>query len=129
MAFDMQAMRAQLQTFSSSKHTPRFVLFKGDWCGDCVRGVPPTKAVIVAAGLSLVEVDVGDSETWRDPNHPLRVDQQLKLTGIPTLIEWTENGPAVKRLGPELESASTAAEVERLVTAFVVEAQLRAAKG
>lgn len=61
--------------------------------------MPPTKAVIVAAGLSLVEVDVGDSETWRDPNHPLRVDQQLKLTGIPTLIEWTENGPAVKRLG------------------------------
>lgn len=76
-----------------------FYFLLGDWCGDCVRGVPPTKAVIAAAGLSLLEIDVGDRETWRDQNHPLRVDQQLKLTGIPTLIEWTENGPAAKRLG------------------------------
>jgi len=74
-----------------------FYFLLGDWCGDCVRGVGPIKAVIAAAGLSLLEIDVGDG--WRDPSHPLRIDQQVKLTGIPTLIEWTENGPAAKRLG------------------------------
>jgi Eukaryotic protein of unknown function (DUF953) len=63
--------------------------------------VPPTKAVIAAAGLSLLAIDVGDRGQWRDPNHPLRMDSQLKLTGIPTLIEWTENGPAAKRLGKQ----------------------------
>ena len=77
--------------------------FIGDWCGDCVRGVPPTKAVIAAVGVSLLEIDVGDRAQWRDPNHPLRVDPQLKLTGIPTLIEWTENGPGEKRLGKGLD--------------------------
>jgi hypothetical protein len=53
----------------------------------------------LAVNLPFIEIDVGDRATWRDPNHPLRVDPEFKLTGIPTLIEWTEKGPAAKKLG------------------------------
>ena len=94
MPFDFQAAQSRMQAFLSSSTSPRFILFKADWCGDCVRGVPPTRAAVAAAGAPLLEIDVGDAQRWRDPNHPLRTHPSFQLQGIPTLIEYssTEKG-------------------------------------
>lgn len=47
--------------------------------------------------VALLKAYVGDRPTWRNPQHPLRVDPRFKLTGVPTLIRW-ENGSVKGRL-------------------------------
>ncbi len=54
----------------------------------------------------------------QDPNHPFRHAHHLRLTGIPTLLRWTRDGPGA-RIGPELESATTEEAAEALVARFV----------
>lgn len=41
---------------------------------------------------------MGCGAEWRNPAHPLRVDPDVKLTGIPTLFSWGASGPE-QRLG------------------------------
>ncbi len=47
---------------------------------------------------TLLEVCVGSRPVWKDPGHPFRHDPELHLSGIPTVIRWTEAGPA-ERVG------------------------------
>lgn len=85
------------------------------WCPDCVKAEGPIRAAAAAAGAPLLTAYVGDRATWRDPGHPLR--EELRLTGVPTLLAWGSGGPG-RRLGPELEAACSAEEAMRLAAAF-----------
>ena len=38
--------------------------------------------------VALLRAYVGDRPTWRNPQHPWRVDSRFKLTGVPTLVRW-----------------------------------------
>lgn len=38
--------------------------------------------------VALLRAYVGDRPTWRNPQHPWRVDSRFKLKGVPTLISW-----------------------------------------
>ena len=63
-------------------------------------------------------LQVGDRSTWKNPAHPLRHDTSLKLSGIPTLMHWTEKGPSL-RLDSHLERAPHPDAAADLVAAFI----------
>ncbi|KAG4947735.1 hypothetical protein AAZX31_15G253500 [Glycine max] len=63
------------------------------WCPDCVRAEPVIYKKLEASpdDIALLRAYVGDRPTWRNPQHPWRVDPRFKLTGVPTLIRWENN--------------------------------------
>ena len=67
-------------------------------------------------------LQVGPRATWKDKQHPLRHHPSLELTGIPTLVHWSNGAPAGK-LGPELEAASSTKEADGLIREFVLQHQ------
>lgn len=69
------------------------------WCPDCVTAEPVIYKKLEASpdDIALLRAYVGDRPTWRNPQHPWRVDQRFKLTGVPTLIRW-ENDAVKGRL-------------------------------
>ncbi|XP_010265834.1 PREDICTED: thioredoxin-like protein Clot [Nelumbo nucifera] len=89
------------------KHQANLILFLADkdpstslsWCPDCVRAEPVIykKLEASSANVALLRGFVGDRPTWRNPNHPWRVDSRFKLKGVPTLVSW-ENGAITGRL-------------------------------
>ncbi|GLT87773.1 hypothetical protein SLE2022_058350 [Rubroshorea leprosula] len=91
----------------ASKNKANLVLFLADkdpstslsWCPDCVRAEPVIYKKLEASSddVALLRAYVGDRPTWRNPNHPWRVDPRFKLTGVPTLISW-ENDTIKGRL-------------------------------
>ncbi|KAE8038196.1 hypothetical protein FH972_010728 [Carpinus fangiana] len=60
------------------------------WCPDCVRAEPVIykKLEATADDVVLLRAFVGDRPTWRNPQHPWRIDSRFKLTGVPTLVRW-----------------------------------------
>lgn len=40
----------------------------------------------------LLRTYVGDRPTWRNSQHPWRVDSTFRLKGVPTLIKWENDG-------------------------------------
>lgn len=44
----------------------------------------------------LIECSVGQPQQWRDKQNPYRVNQ--KVTNVPTLIKWRQNGAEIGRL-------------------------------
>ncbi|KAJ8899209.1 hypothetical protein K2173_012385 [Erythroxylum novogranatense] len=68
------------------------------WCPDCVRAEPVIykKLEAYADEVALLRAYVGDRPTWRNSQHPWRVDSRFKLTGVPTLISWDWNNDSVK---------------------------------
>lgn len=66
---------------------------------DCVRAEPVIYKKLEASSddVALLKAYVGDRPTWRNPHHPLRIDSQFKLKGVPTLILW-ENDEIKGRL-------------------------------
>ncbi|GLT60033.1 hypothetical protein SLA2020_328220 [Shorea laevis] len=82
----------------ASKNKANLILFLADkdpstslsWCPDCVRAEPVIYKKLEASSddVALLRAYVGDRPTWRNPNHPWRVDPRFKLTGVPTLISW-----------------------------------------
>ncbi len=65
-------------------------------------------------------MQVGPRPVWKDQQHPLRNHPQLQLTGIPTLVHWKDSAPSDK-LGPELESAISTQEADKLIQLFVAQ--------
>lgn len=57
---------------------------------DCVRAEPVIYKTLEASpdDIALLQAYVGDRPTWRNPQHPFRVDSRFKLTGVPTLFRW-----------------------------------------
>lgn len=45
--------------------------------------------------IAVLRAYVGDKPTWRNPQHPWKVDPRFKLIGLPTLIHWEHD--AIKR--------------------------------
>ncbi|KAJ4711673.1 Thioredoxin-like protein Clot [Melia azedarach] len=89
------------------KHKANFILFLADkdpstslsWCPDCVRAEPVIYKTLeaLADDIALLKAYVGDRSTWRNAQHPWRVDSRFKLRGVPTLIRW-ENDTIKGRL-------------------------------
>nr|ADR70873.1 thioredoxin-like family protein [Hevea brasiliensis] len=69
------------------------------WCPACVRAEPVIYKKLEASSddITLLRADVGDRPTWRNPQHPWRLDSRFKLTGVPTLVSW-ENDAIKGRL-------------------------------
>jgi len=75
-----------------------FILFCGakdsqghSWCPDCVAAEKPIEETVKSSLPSngvFIECSVGDRASWKDPNCSFRTDSKLRLTNIPTLIEW-----------------------------------------
>ncbi|XP_059432058.1 thioredoxin-like protein Clot [Corylus avellana] len=84
------------------------------WCPDCVRAEPVIykKLEATADDVVLLRAFVGDRPTWRNPQHPWRVDSRFKLTGVPTLVRW-ENDTIRGRL------ADHEAHIENKISALV----------
>ena len=61
------------------------------WCPDCVKAEPVVEDVMKSSASQdthFLHVSVGNRSEWRDPNCSFRSDSRLKLTCIPTLIQW-----------------------------------------
>ena len=79
-----------------------FVLFTGavqestgrSWCGDCVRADPVIKKVMGETKDSVLLVVSCDRAEYRDPNYVYRTDEVIRLTCVPTLMNW--NNPAIR---------------------------------
>ncbi|GLI65588.1 hypothetical protein VaNZ11_009162 [Volvox africanus] len=125
-----KVLTANIDTFATAVSelvkapAPHYIVFTTDndpstgkpWCPDCVRAVPPIQAVAARSPGTLLEVTVGPRSAWKgNPSHPFRVDPQLKLTGVPTLLAWGPSG-AIRRLGPELETCKSSEEVDKLLS-------------
>ncbi|KAL1300259.1 hypothetical protein HN51_044943 [Arachis hypogaea] len=91
----------------TSNNKANLILFLADkdpatslsWCPDCVRAEPVIYKRLEASpdNIGILKAYVGDRPTWRNPQHPWRVDSRFKLTGVPTLIRW-ENDVVKGRL-------------------------------
>ncbi|XP_034252184.1 thioredoxin domain-containing protein 17-like [Thrips palmi] len=61
------------------------------WCPDCVKAEPVVEKVMKTSApgdAHFLHVSVGEKAEWRDPGCPFRTDSRLKLTCIPTLMQW-----------------------------------------
>ncbi|KAK7334778.1 hypothetical protein VNO80_26541 [Phaseolus coccineus] len=85
----------------AAKNKANLILFLADkdpatslsWCPDCVRAEPAIYKKLEASSddIALLRAYVGDRPTWRNPQHPWRVDPRFKITGVPTLIRWEKD--------------------------------------
>ncbi|XP_077215124.1 thioredoxin superfamily protein [Tasmannia lanceolata] len=106
----------------TTKNQTKLLLFLADkdpstslsWCPDCVRAEPVIYKKLGASSCDVVllRAYVGDRPTWRNPNHPWRVDARFKLRGVPTLILWEDE--SVKGLLQDHE-AHIEAKIDALI--------------
>jgi len=89
----------------ANKSKTIFALFCGgknaagvSWCPDCVTAEPVVKGEIglIAEDACFVYVDVGGRDYWKNKENDFRVDPQLKLTGVPTLLKYGANQKLVE---------------------------------
>ena len=89
---DIQGLETELDSCKDSKRI--FLLFCGNekdgksWCPDCVAAKPIIEKnyEYLKAGDTFITVFVGDLPTWKNKQHPLRIDDKFKVTGVPTLF-------------------------------------------
>merc|ERR1712227_75516 len=82
-----------------------FALFCGgkdasgkSWCPDCATAEPVVHGELekLPKGSVFVHVDVGGRDYWKNKENDFRVDPQLKLTGVPTLLKLGEKAKLVE---------------------------------
>ncbi|DBA87902.1 TPA: hypothetical protein ACH3X1_004890 [Trebouxia sp. C0004] len=99
-------------------------MFAGPSSGRAVSAAPRLSAKLTNATTVAIICDRGDrylsTAIWKDAQHPLRKDEEVQLTGIPTLIHWTPSGPG-KRHGTKLQKASSPADAEALAKQVISE--------
>ncbi|KAF9094474.1 Thioredoxin domain-containing protein 17 [Mortierella sp. AD031] len=67
------------------------------WCPDCVTAGPIVENYFCKLdNVVLVDAPVGDRSKWKDPNHFLRHDKDVKITAVPTLIHWSTKSQLVE---------------------------------
>lgn len=66
-------------------------------------------------------MQVGPRQLWKAAQHPFRTDNQIHLTGIPTLIQYSDDGLGA-RLSSQLEKAKTEAQAESTAESFIANA-------
>eukprot|EP00753_Platysulcus_tardus_P008934 PLAT1719.1.p1 GENE.PLAT1719.1~~PLAT1719.1.p1 ORF type:complete len:1065 (-),score=522.65 PLAT1719.1:67-3237(-) len=70
-----------------------FLLALASWCPDCVVASPLIDdALADKPAAVVVYVDVGDRTEWRAEDNPLRVEEQLLVNCVPTLLRWSGDG-------------------------------------
>eukprot|EP00835_Amoeboradix_gromovi_P001989 NODE_102_length_20354_cov_0.272018.p11 type:complete len:117 gc:universal NODE_102_length_20354_cov_0.272018:4769-5119(+) len=81
-----------------------FVLYFGtenesgkSWCSDCVIGSPLVRTAINKYNCILIEVPVGEKNSWNSPDNEFR--KGLKLTAIPTLEHVVSKKRLVEDMG------------------------------
>ena len=72
------------------------------------------KLEVSSDDIALLRAYVGDRPTWRNPQHPWRVNSTFKLRGVPTLVRW-ENDAIKGRL--EDHEAHIEQKIDALVAA------------
>ena len=77
--------------------------------------------IIAVTDLFRLHMQVGPRQLWKAADHPFRTDKQIQLTGIPTLMKYTDAGLGV-RLSSQLETAKTPAEAEAVAKQFILDA-------
>ncbi|CAG9460739.1 unnamed protein product [Pedinophyceae sp. YPF-701] len=110
----------------SKSQAPQYVYFSADidpasgqpWCPDCARSLHAAEEEVVGAGGTLLLVFVGDRDTWRNPKHPLRMDPDLRVTGLPTMMRWGAGGK-LGEVGAELEKAGTPEAAREVIRDFI----------
>ncbi|RKO91243.1 DHS-like NAD/FAD-binding domain-containing protein [Blyttiomyces helicus] len=86
------------------------------WCPDCVVADPKIrKTILKIPDSTLVEVPVGSRTQWRTPDNAMRIHPKIKLTVIPTLIEFGKDGSIVARLVED--EAADDAKLGKLISA------------
>jgi hypothetical protein len=77
-----------------------FIYFYGhktngvSWCSDCTNAAPVLQKCLDDPDLlnaetdEFISVDVGDRETWKNPENEYRLDKDIRLERIPSLIQW-----------------------------------------
>lgn len=65
-------------------------------------------------------MQVGPRQVWKAAEHPFRTDQQMQLTGIPTLVQYSDSGLGA-RISSQLEKAKTGAEAESAAKSFIAQ--------
>ncbi|XP_040989021.1 thioredoxin-like protein Clot [Juglans microcarpa x Juglans regia] len=132
----MKVLDATVSTFDTvfqkfiseaSKNKANLILFLADndpstslsWCPDCVRAeaVIYKKLETSSDDIALLRAFVGDRPTWRNPQHPWRVDSRFELTGVPTLVLW-QNDAVQGRL--EDHEAHIEKKIDALVSGIEV---------
>ena len=97
----MSTFDGSISTLTKAQGTV-FVYFFGNelpgttrsWCPDCVNADQHIRTWVNATGFPLVEARVGDRSMYKNnPQHPYRLHAGIDLKAVPTLIEWTSNGP------------------------------------
>lgn len=78
-----------------------------------------TKDTLIA--LTQLRMQVGPRQVWKAADHPFRRDKHIQLTGIPSLVKYTDTGLGV-RLSSQLETAKTPAEAEAIAKQFISDA-------
>ncbi|XP_037942323.1 thioredoxin domain-containing protein 17-like [Teleopsis dalmanni] len=88
--------RKTVEDLSKNSKTQINIYFTGEkmdgvsWCPDCNDAEPEVKKALQFAEAEsvFVEVDVGNREFWKDMKNPFRLDNDIKLMVIPTLLRW-----------------------------------------
>merc|ERR1712141_660825 len=75
-----------------------FVMFSGSkdektgksWCPDCVTAYPVIEKCFkdTNENVTLLCVEVGPRELWKQQDNPFRTDEKFNLKALPTLIRW-----------------------------------------
>ncbi|CAF1524578.1 unnamed protein product [Rotaria sp. Silwood1] len=91
-----EQLKKTLENYGKDKRI--FILFSGakdsqghSWCPDCVLAEKPVEETVKSSLPSngiFIECSVGNRASWKDPNCSFRTDLNLRLTNIPTLVEW-----------------------------------------
>ncbi len=83
--------------------SPRLILVEGgvdpatgiNWCPDCIDAEENVNNILipVAKGKNLPVdiVEVGSRDSWKNPQHPLRVHNIIKIARVPTLVFIKDN--------------------------------------
>lgn len=96
-------------------HSNRVLGLGASLLADCVRAEPVIYKKLEASpsDVQLLRAYVGDRPTWRQPQHPWRVDSKFKLKGVPTLVLLGEDDEINGRLEDH------EAHVERKIDALI----------
>ncbi|KAL4198194.1 hypothetical protein AMTRI_Chr03g44700 [Amborella trichopoda] len=75
------------------------------WCPDCNRAEPVIyqKVADCNRDVALLRAFAGDRATWRKADHPWRVDQRFRLSGVPTLVRWVDGDIRGRLEDPEAD--------------------------
>jgi len=79
------------------------------WCPDCVASDPILDEALSTFNKPTIvfEAPVARAEYKGNPNYPYRKHPQIQLTGVPTLVHWTKEGPQARLVEHDITKENT----------------------